>query len=207
MSSNSMSLREKLNVTQIEVKAPKNQYNSFGKYNFRNAAGILESLKPFMDKLHFYVLFNTELIEIGGKLWVKGTAKMCDAHTPEVIEATSYVEVASELKGMSPGQVSGATESYCKKYALCNLFAIDDSEDLDSERFSTVETKKKSPVVEEKKMSVKDASNFLVEGNKLGEIYRDNPMLFDEIKTNGNRDERTACAVIEEYVKAKGEKK
>lgn len=206
MSSNTVSLKQKLYLTQIGVKAPKNQYNSFGKYNFRNAAGILESLKEFMKEYKFSVLFQTELVEFGGKLWMKGTACMMDGESEDFIEAKSYVEVANELKGMSPGQVCGATESYCKKYALCNLFAIDDSEDLDNERFTQVDNKKKAPA-QEKQMSVKEASDLLVEGIKLGEIKRDNPLLFDEIKTNGSREERTACAVIDEYIKTKGEKR
>ena len=130
-----MSLREKLMRIQVELKAPKNLYNSFGKYKYRNAEGIQEALKPMEKTYNVTTILTDEMIEVSGRIYVKAIATIMDCETDEMISTTAYAREADAKKGMDEAQVTGATSSYARKYALNALFLLDDTKDVDSEEY------------------------------------------------------------------------
>jgi hypothetical protein len=123
-------ITNKLTSIQAKLSAPKNQYNSFGKYKYRNAEDIIESVKPLTYAEGCALIIDEEVFEIGGKLCMKSTAKLTDGK--EFISCTGLAFIDLSKKGMSSEQATGAASSYAKKYALGNLFAIDDTKDADS---------------------------------------------------------------------------
>lgn len=122
-----LTLPEHLQKIQKELNAPKNQFNSFGKYHYRSCEDILEALKPFIDGC--YVTLSDEIVPIGLHYYVKATATISDGK--ESISASAYARETEEKKGMDSAQVTGSTSSYARKYALNGLFLIDDNKDAD----------------------------------------------------------------------------
>ena len=127
-----MNLLEKLMNIQTELQAPKGQFNSFGKYNYRNCEDILEALKPSLKKHNCVVTLKDELVMIGDRYYVKATATIKDAEGEGVESTVAYAREEESKKGMDGSQVTGASSSYARKYALNGLFAIDDNKDSDS---------------------------------------------------------------------------
>jgi len=123
-------LNQKLATIQTEFKSKKSRYNSFGKYNFRSAEDILEATKPFLLKLGVSVIVSEELMGDCDVPIMKSTATISDGENS--INATAVVGVDLAAKGMQMPQRFGAASSYAKKYALGNLFLIDDTQDADA---------------------------------------------------------------------------
>ena len=124
---------EKLLNIQNELKAPKSQFNDFGKYKYRNAEDILESVKPLCFKYKATLTLSDEIVLIGERYYVKATATLTDNEKPEFkIWITAYAREEESKKGMDGSQVTGASSSYARKYALNGLFNIDDTKDSDS---------------------------------------------------------------------------
>ena len=115
---------------QSELKAPKSQYNSFGKYSYRNAEDILEAVKPLLSKYNATMYITDEVVEVGSRIYVKATVTLSDGK--ETITASAYAREPEDRKGMDASQITGATSSYARKYALNGLFAIDDTKDNDT---------------------------------------------------------------------------
>ena len=125
-----MEFIEKIVAIQSELKAPKGQYNSFGKYNYRSCEDILEGVKPLLAK-HGLVLTIRDGIElIGDRYYVKATATITDGK--EQLSTDAYARESLDRKGMDASQVTGSTSSYARKYALNGLLAIDDTKDADT---------------------------------------------------------------------------
>ena len=122
-----MTINEKLSKIQTKFKSKKSRFNSFGKYYFRSAEDILEAIKPFIKELDVTVVINEELVDSSV---IKTTATITDGK--ETINATAVVGVDLDQKGMQMPQRFGAASSYAKKYALGNLFLIDDTKDSDA---------------------------------------------------------------------------
>ena len=123
---------EKLLAVQTMLKAPKNQYNAFGKYNYRNCEDILEAVKPICKEIKAVVYLTDEIVLIGERYYVKATAYFVDVETGERISAVAYAREEETKKGMDGSQVTGASSSYARKYALNGLFDIDDTKDSDT---------------------------------------------------------------------------
>lgn len=123
-------LGEKLTYIQSKLKAPKNQYNKFGGYNYRNCEDILEALKPLLVETNTTLVVKDEIVLVGDRYYVRATAILNDGHY--AIESTAYAREPANKKGMDEAQITGATSSYARKYALNGLFAIDDTKDADS---------------------------------------------------------------------------
>ena len=133
-----MTLKEKLMNIQAELKAPKNLKNTFGGYNYRNAESILEALKPLLVKYKATVTITDTIEVIGDRIYVKATASIYTAEegiTEMPIAVSAYAREADSKKGMDDAQVTGATSSYARKYALNGLFLLDDTKDVDSEEY------------------------------------------------------------------------
>ncbi len=122
-----MTINEKLSQIQTRFKSKKSRFNSFGKYYFRSAEDILEATKPFIKELDVTVVINEELVDSSV---IRTTATITDGK--ETINATAVVGVDLDQKGMQMPQRFGAASSYAKKYALGNLFLIDDTKDSDA---------------------------------------------------------------------------
>ena len=118
---------------QSEIIARKDQINNYAGFKYRTAEGILAEVKPVVNKYGFYIKLSDEIKQIGGSLFLETKAELLD-NSGQVVISSSAVALHEEArKGMSPAQLSGATSSYARKYALCGLFGIDDSEqDLDA---------------------------------------------------------------------------
>ena len=127
-----MNIYEKLTMVQQKLKAPKNQFNKFGNYNYRSCEDILEGLKPIMADVKFAVKVSDEMVLIGDRYYVKATATFIDCEDGDKISNTAYAREEETVKGMSSSQITGSTSSYARKYALNGLFCIDDVKDADS---------------------------------------------------------------------------
>ena len=121
-----------LSRIQQELKAPKNLYNSFGKYSYRNAEGILESVKPLLNGL--VLIINDEPVVIGDRIYIKATVTLTDGD--ESVSAVAYAREDETKKGMDGCQITGACSSYARKYALNALLMIDDAKDSDDDSLS-----------------------------------------------------------------------
>lgn len=126
------SIYEALRFVQLELKAPKGQRNSFGNYDYRSAEDILEAVKPVLADNNLTLLVDDEIVLIGDRYYVKATAAVFN-EAGESVKATASAREAEDKKGMDSAQVTGATSSYARKYALNGLFAIDDSKDADTD--------------------------------------------------------------------------
>ena len=118
-----------LQQIQSRLVAPKSQRNTFGNYNYRSCEDILNGLKPLLAELGGVVTLSDEMVDVGGRIYVKATA-LLDVGG-EVYEASAFAREPLARKGMDDAQVTGATSSYARKYALNGLFAIDDTKDAD----------------------------------------------------------------------------
>lgn len=121
-----------LRSIQCELKAPKGQYNSFGKYSYRSCEDILEAVKPLLDKYKATVYITDEVVSVGDRIYVKATATFVDKDGKEV-SVSAFAREPVARKGMDEAQVTGATSSYARKYALNGLFLIDDNKDADTD--------------------------------------------------------------------------
>lgn len=159
----------KLMAIQKELKAPKNLKNSFGNYYYRNAESILEALKPLEVKYKVITVLSDEIVEIGGRVYVKAIASLIDAENDnELIKVTAYAREAETKKGMDDAQVTGATSSYARKYALNGLFLLDDTKDADTDEYTAqnnaVETPERSARVNTK-TKPRNTAQTKIDGN------------------------------------------
>jgi hypothetical protein len=127
-----MTTYEKLLSVQTKLKAPKSQYNAFGKYSYRNCEDILEAVKPICAEVKATVYLSDEIEMIGDRYYVKATATFVDVESGEGIVVHAYAREEESKKGMDGSQVTGASSSYARKYALNGLFDIDDTKDSDT---------------------------------------------------------------------------
>ena len=186
-----MEIYEKLINIQVKLKAPKSQYNDFGKYHYRNCEDILEAIKPICLENKAVLTVGDELVQIGERYYVKAIAKLIDVESGECIQNIAYARESVTKKGMDDSQVTGATSSYARKYALNGLLCIDDTKDADSEEYGKAQespTKTKKAPKEEA-----NESQVLLEHQRLVQMMEDrgidfrnklNPMILDKAKLN-----------------------
>jgi len=166
-----MTINEKLSKIQVEFKSKKSRFNSFGKYYFRSAEDILEATKPFLKELGVTVRLNEELIsypEMGGQVFspvLQCVATLSDGENS--VSATAIVGVDLNQKGMQTPQQYGAASSYGKKYALGNLFLIDDTQDSDATNTHGKKTAAKQTMTNE---SLAKAKEYIAKGGSLAAI-------------------------------------
>lgn len=181
---NTMNIYEKLLNIQNELKAPKNQFNKFGNYKYRNAEDILEAVKPICLKYKAVINVRDTIIQVGDRYYVEATAYITDVEKPaEYIENKASAREEENKKGMDSSQVTGATSSYARKYALNGLLCIDDTKDTDSEEYqkrsNVKSTEKSETMITDKqkeliisKFKKEEILSYLQEINKakLGEL-------------------------------------
>ena len=188
-----MNIYEKLLKAQVELKAPKGQYNSFGKYKYRSCEDILEALKPVLDKFKLTLFISDEIVEVGGsyklekkdetvetvgRKYVKATITLVNIDKPdEIIETSALAREEETKKGMDGSQITGASSSYARKYALNGMFMIDDTKDSDS---TNTHRKEEKTEAERKKEAIEAI-------NKLADTEEKTEKVFDMIaKFNKN---------------------
>ena len=125
-----------LMAVQSELKAPKGQKNTFGNYSYRSAEDILEAVKPLLKENGLYLNISDDVVLIGDRYYIKATVTAVDIATGEAASSTAFAREAAEKKGMDASQVTGATSSYARKYALNALFGIDDTKDADTDEYA-----------------------------------------------------------------------
>ena len=170
-----MNIPEKLLKIQTELKAPKNQFNSFGKYNYRSCEDILEGLKPLLDEYKATLIIADEIVQIGERYYVKATATLQDVESKEYIHTVAYAREDESKKGMDLAQVTGSTSSYARKYALNGLFAIDDTKDSDATndhgKGQSQTTKDKPKQENQPTMDKEIVDGSLASDKQLGMLY------------------------------------
>ena len=183
------SLQEKIIKIQNELKAPKSRFNAFGKYAYRSAEDILEAVKPLLLKYNVLQIINDNIVLIGDRYYIESTIKLLSGK--EEITTKAYAREENERKGMNADQLTGASSSYARKYALNAMYAIDDNKDSDDnndhkdKKESKIETKQESKQ-EEKPIDAKQKDIL----KKYYEVY-----------------ETTAPKIVMEYMKKQQIKK
>lgn len=132
---------EKLSAIQQELKAPKGQYNSFGKYKYRSCEDILEAVKPICAKHKTALVLLDDIREVSGRFYVVAQAQLHDCESDNAVTATAFAREPDEKKGMDDSQITGTASSYARKYALNGLFCIDDTKDADTDEYKQQEKK------------------------------------------------------------------
>lgn len=196
-----MSIYEKLAAVQSALKAPKSQYNKFGNYNYRNCEDIIEAVKPLLKANGLMLMLTDDIELIGDRFYVKATATVVDTTDGTPLYVTAYAREEKEKKGMDGSQVTGASSSYARKYALNGMFAIDDTKDSDAT--NTGDAK------EAKMESFDDAVGYVLnfgqyEGMTLGDVWKQD---FGYIKWLNSGDKtdpiiKKAISIINEAAKA-----
>ena len=190
-----MGIYEKLSSIQEELKAPKNAYNSFGKYNYRSCEDILEGLKPVLKKYKATLFISDSLELIGDRYYVKAAVRLVDIETGETVENTAYAREELDKKGMDWSQITGATSSYARKYALNGMFLIDDTKDADTDEYQNQQSKKgakesASDAKLNEKMKSSVDKTLLPSGGKV------TPEQIERIKSEMNRTGITEVTVL-----------
>nr|WP_300529095.1 ERF family protein [Peptacetobacter sp.] len=156
-----MNVYQKLNKVQTELKAPKNQYNDFGRYHYRSCEDILEGLKPLLKEIGVIVLLSDSVEFIEGRYYVKARAQFVDTDTAEKIEVSAMAREEENKKGMDSSQITGSASSYARKYALNGLFAIDDTKDSDATNDGS----------QSNTQAQKSSNDYTINQNQLKRLY------------------------------------
>jgi len=134
-------IEDKLISIQTELKAPKGQYNNFGKYSYRSAEDILEAVKPLNAKQNLLLTLTDEPILVGDWHYIKATATLTDGD--DTLKVTAYARESLNKKGMDDSQITGTASSYARKYALNGMYLIDDTKDADTDEYQYNQTNNK----------------------------------------------------------------
>lgn len=125
-------IHEKLLAVQVALKAPKSNYNSFGKYSYRSCEDILEAVKPLLKAQQLSVIISDSVVAVGERYYIQATVTLADVETGETLISTALAREEESKKGMDASQITGTASSYARKYALNGMFAIDDTKDADA---------------------------------------------------------------------------
>ena len=164
---------KKVSRVQSELKAPKNQFNRFGNYAYRNAEDILESVKPLLSREGLVLTISDDIVQVGDRYYVKATATLTDG--TNILTNSALARESESEKGMQASQLTGSTSSYARKYALNGLLCIDDTKDADGlnkhGKEDPAPPKKKELSAEEKaaeiKKKVDDMVNRISKADKI----------------------------------------
>lgn len=192
-----MSIYEKLTKLQNELKAPKNQKNDFGKYNYRSAEDILEAVKPLLGKYKLTQIISDDIELIGDRYYLKATVTLVNnENADEKISVTALAREADSKRGMDDSQITGAASSYARKYALNGLYAIDDTKDSDTNEFKAQTTRKKED--EDSKRTAK--MNKLLSFIKLAKLENADVTAIINSQFNKNRSNELTMKELDELI-------
>lgn len=189
MSIKDMSFLQRFNHAQVELKAPKGQFNSFGKYKYRSAEDILEAVKPTNLKYYLHLQIQDEMKMIGDRIYLVATCTLSDVlGKSDPIVVTGYAREPLNKKGMDEAQITGATSSYARKYALNGLYLIDDTKDADTNEFQHQQNN--APAQARKPQLI---NNNQV--NEINELIKEIAILVDEGTEKEDTDKLTRWVV------------
>ena len=191
-----MNVYEKLANVQAALKAPKGQYNAFGKYKYRSCEDIVESVKPLLKQNGLLLTMTDEIQNINDRFYIKATATITDIADGKCIEVSAYAREEESKKGMDGSQVTGASSSYARKYALNGIFAIDDNKDSDTTNTGDYEPK------EEPKQESKEQSPRKKLIARLNELNIDVNAYAKANNLNGKTDDETFMRLLKELENA-----
>lgn len=157
---------------QNSLKAPKNQRNNFGNYNYRSCEDILEAVKPLLKKQGLALIIRDEVIATDGRFYIKATATLWDEEGKQIAETSAFAREEEQKKGMDASQLTGSTSSYARKYALNGLFAIDDTKDADATNTHGKEVKKIETITADDKELI-NGVNECATVDDLTDYYKD----------------------------------
>lgn len=204
-----MNIYEKLGIIQSKLKAPKGQYNSFGKYKYRSCEDILEAAKPLLAETKTVLSVTDRMEVVGDRIYVRAEAHLNDCEDTGEITTVAYAREEESKKGMDSSQVTGAASSYARKYALNGLFCIDDNKDSDSTNTGEkVSGKKVEPAKEtemisfESVMSIKNIIDKYPEAKLLDQIKT--RFKVDDIKSLTKEKGQKCLKMLIDYDKQKG---
>jgi hypothetical protein len=169
-----MNITEKLLKITTELKAPKNQLNKFGGYKYRSAEDILEALKPHLKKQKCVLKMHDKLKIVGEFPYIEATAKLIDCEEPNMqIESSAQAVLDFNAKGMQHPQRTGAASSYAKKYAIGNLFLLDDTKDSDAtNQHNASEKDNNKPLLSSNTQAFVKASKYIKDGGDITDIMK-----------------------------------
>ena len=197
-----MNIYQSLNYIQSNLKAPKGQFNSFGKYHYRSCEDILEGVKPHLKETNTCLVISDEIVTIGDHNYIKATATLYGADGGAVANS-AFAKEPLDKKGMDPSQITGATSSYARKYALNGLFCIDDTKDADTDAYTanTTQTKTKAKAPETNTIREKRVKEEYLKSitQQMG-IKQINPKLISEY-INKTFNKKTSNELTEEELK------
>lgn len=170
-----MNIKEKLSMIQQDLKAPKNQFNKFGNYKYRNCEDILEAVKPLCNKYRTTLTIEDMIVVYGDRTYVKAVTTLSDWDSEVTIATSALARESASKKGMDDAQVTGATSSYARKYALNGLFNIDDTKDADTDEY-TAKTQNRSNNKVQDETPVQHSQTALTE-EQIKRIMIDNATL------------------------------
>lgn len=207
-----MNIYEKLGIIQSKLKAPKGQYNSFGKYKYRSCEDILEAVKPLLVETKTVLCITDQMEVVGDRIYVRAETHLKDAEdSSSEIVTVAYAREEESKKGMDSSQVTGAASSYARKYALNGLFCIDDNKDSDStntgEKEKTsgrkVESAKETEMISsEATMSIKNIIDKYPEAKLLEQIKT--RFKVNDIKSLTKEKGQKCLKMLIDYDKQKG---
>lgn len=196
-----MNIREKLMAIQTELKAPKGQYNSYGKYNYRSCEDILEALKPLLKAHNCSLVISDDVEQIGDRYYIKATATLLDNEGEDKIQNKAFARESLDKKGMDDSQITGTASSYARKYCLNGLFLIDDTKDADTDEYKNQQDAKKATDKQEKDAKGVNKATFK-QIEIMKKICDENNLEFDE-KTARDMSIKDASDFIAKFRKEK----
>lgn len=188
-----MSIYEKLIKVQFELKAPKSQYNGFGRYNYRNCEDILEAVKPLLKENGLTLHLYDDIVLIGDRYYIKAVAKLICVEDGTSIENMAFAREEAEKKGMDGSQITGASSSYARKYALNGLFLIDDTKDSDTtnqygkEHQQPQQQKPETQQTSQQTLKVNNRKVAKAQVTKLMALAQSKGYSVEEVKTVSNK--------------------
>lgn len=163
-----MNVYEKLLQVQQKLKAPKNQYNKFGDFNYRSCEDIQEALKPLLAEVKAVLLTGDEVVQIGNRFYIKATATFQDIESLEAVSNVAYAREGEEKPKMDAAQITGSSSSYARKYALNGLFCIDDTKDPDTRNNEVAPAQPKGSRTQKKKVGKAETDRLKGEAIRTG---------------------------------------
>jgi hypothetical protein len=182
-----------LQAVQRELKAPKGQYNSFGKYKYRSCEDIVEAVKPLLNEQGLILTMSDEVVGVADRVYIKATCKVIDVANGDVIETSALARESLTKKGMDDSQITGTASSYARKYALNGLFAIDDTKDADTDQYKQQTNSSNSPQNRPQQPAKQNAGTY--KGNNANNATDE--MRAKAIKSLNAEIERTGVASAE----------
>lgn len=183
-----MGIYSKLAAIQQALKAPKGQYNSFGKYHYRSCEDIVEAVKPLCAKNECVLTVTDAVVDISGRVYVMATATLWDCTEEKSMSVTAYAREPKDKKGMDESQITGMASSYARKYALNGLFCIDDTKDADTDEAQVLRQEKGNSTASQKKVFLcEDCGMPISERRFKGVVYSPATISKNAVDTYGRR--------------------